>query len=54
MVGWQRSIRTLSTHVVAQTIVILLRTLKAIIGKVGRSMVRNWLLRGHATVTRDE
>ncbi len=35
MIGWQRGIRALPTHVVAQTtIVIRLRTWKAIVGKV--------------------
>ncbi len=54
MVGWQRSIGPLSTHVIAYTIVVLLRAWEAIVREMRRSMVRYRLLRGHTTVTWDE
>jgi len=51
MVGWQRSVRPLSAHVIAYTVIILLRTWEAIVRGMRRSMVRYWLLRRHAIIT---
>jgi hypothetical protein len=54
MVGWQRGVGPLATHIVPYPVRILLWTWEAIVWKMRRSVMSNRLLGGHARVTWNE